>query len=196
MGSAGAFSFYPGKNMGACGEAGAVTTNDEALAQKVRVLRDHGQTRKYSHDVEGFNGRCDALQAAALRVKLKHLPDWTEKRRENAARYVSFLEDCKQIDLPGLHADCMHVYHLFVIQTAQREYVQKQLMDRGVSTGLHYPVPLHLQAAYNEKGLDKGAFPVTEAYSERLLSLPMYPELTVEQISYVCDNLKDIVERL
>ena len=196
MGNAGAFSFYPGKNLGACGEAGAVTTNDEYLAQKVRMLRDHGQSKKYFHDVEGFNGRCDALQAAALRAKLKHLPEWTEKRRNNALLYISFLSECSQIVLPAAHSDCLHVYHLFVIQTEHREAVQEKLGGRGISTGLHYPVPLHLQAAYRDKRHERGSFPATEAYTKKLLSLPMFPELTVEQIRYVCGNLKDIVKSL
>jgi len=196
LGVAGAFSFYPGKNMGACGEAGAVTTNDEALAAKVRMLRDHGQTRKYYHDMEGYNGRCDALQTAALRVKLRHLPDWNERRRVNAKRYGDHLQGCEQILLPKIHPECLHVYHLFVVQTQRRESVQGLLAERGISTGLHYPVPLHMQNAYRKNNLEKGAFPVTEAHAERLLSLPMFPELTNEQIRFVCDNLKEIVRNL
>lgn len=196
MGIAGAFSFYPGKNMGACGEAGAVTTNDDNLAAKVGMLRDHGQSMKYHHEMEGYNGRCDALQAAALRVKLKHLPAWNEARRKNAKRYFELLEDVDEVILPKINQNCVPVYHLFVIQVEERDAVREALGKMGISTGLHYPIPLHFQKAYRYMGLRPGSFPVTEACSKRLLSLPMYPELTQEQIAYVCDCLRTVLRQV
>ena len=190
MGVAAAFSFYPGKNMGACGEAGAVTTNDAQLAGRIRMLRDHGQAKKYHHDLEGYNARCDALQGAALRVKLKHLPEWNEARRAHAQGYCRLLEDCETLTLPEVLDGVLAVWHLFVIQVADRDGVQAALKEKGVATGLHYPVPLHLQKAYAHLGYSEGAFPVTEAYSKRLLSLPMFPELTEDQVAYVCECLR------
>ncbi|MBW1795540.1 MAG: DegT/DnrJ/EryC1/StrS family aminotransferase [Deltaproteobacteria bacterium] len=196
MGIAGAFSFYPGKNMGACGEGGAVTTNDADLASKVRMIRDHGQARKYFHDMEGYNGRCDALQAAALRVKLRHLPAWNESRRRNAQRYLDMLKDIEGIILPEVADYILPVYHLFVIQAYKRDAVADALKQRSISTGLHYPIPLHLQEAYEHLGISKGSFPVTESCAEKLLSLPMFPELTEEQISYVCESIVEVTARL
>ena len=196
IGIAGAFSFYPGKNMGACGEGGAVTTNDENLATKVRMLRDHGQSRKYHHEIEGYNGRCDALQAAALRVKLKHLPAWNEARRKNAQCYFEFLQDTNGIVLPKIHQKCLSVFHLFVIQVEKRDSVQEALAKVGISIGLHYPIPLHLQKVYEHMKLPIGSFPVAEACAKRLLSLPMYPELSEEQIRCVSISLKKVVEDL
>ena len=196
IGIAGAFSFYPGKNMGACGEGGAVTTNDENLAAKVRMLRDHGQSKKYHHETEGYNGRCDAVQAAALRVKLKHLPAWNEARRKNAQRYFELLKDTDGIKLPKINQKCLSVFHLFVIQVKERDIVQEALGKMGISTGLHYPIPLHLQKAYQHMGLAVGSFPVAEACAKRLLSLPKYPELTEEQIRCVASSLKKVVEDL
>jgi dTDP-4-amino-4,6-dideoxygalactose transaminase len=196
MGIAGAFSFYPGKNMGACGEGGAVTTNDENLAAKIRMLRDHGQSKKYHHEMEGYNGRCDALQAAALRVKLKHLPAWNEARRKNAKRYFELLEDVDEVILPKINQNCVPVHHLFVIQVKDRDIVQEALGKMGISTGLHYPIPLHLQKAYEYMGLPPVSFPMAEACAKRLLSLPMFPELTEEQIRCVSSSLKKVVEEL
>lgn len=192
MGVAAAFSFYPGKNMGACGEGGAVTTNDAALADLVRKIRDHGQAQKYYHDIEGYNGRLASVQAAALRVKLRHLPAWSELRRKNAARYLEKLEGVKGVTLPAVLDGCTPVWHLFVIQVDQRDAVQEALKERGVATALHYPVPLHLQKAYAHLGLGEGSLPVTENYAKRLLSLPMFPELTAEQIDHVCDSLRQV----
>lgn len=192
MGIAAAFSFYPGKNMGACGEGGAVTTNDENLAAKACMLRDHGQSRKYHHEMEGYNGRCDALQAAALRIKLKHLPAWNEARRKNAQCYFELLQDSDGIMLPKINENCLSVFHFFVIQIEKRDIVQESLVQKGIFTGLHYPIPLHLQKAYGHMGLAVGSFPVAEACAKRLLSLPMYLELSEEQISYVCDCLNGL----
>lgn len=196
MGIAGAFSFYPGKNLGACGEGGAVTTKDAGLAARVRMIRDHGQAKKYIHAMEGFNGRCDALQAAALCVKLKHLPAWNEARRRNAQYYIDHLRDSDGIVLPKTNPNCLPVFHLFVIQVEKRDNVREALDNMEISTGLHYPIPLHLQKAYAHLGLTTGSFPVAEACANRLLSLPMYPELTKEQIRKVSDNLKQVVKQL
>ena len=194
MGVGAAFSFYPGKNLGACGEGGAVTTNNENLAAKVRMLRDHGQSMKYHHEMEGYNGRCDALQAAALRVKLKHLPAWNEARKNNARCYFEFLQDTDGIVLPKINQNLLPVFHLFVIQVEKRDILREALQKMGISTGLHYPIPLHLQTAYERFGLTAGTFPVAEACAKRLLSLPMYPELSEEQIVYVCDCLGEILK--
>ena len=196
MGVAGAFSFYPGKNLGACGEAGAVTTNDPDLAAKVRMLRDHGQSTKYYHVMEGYNGRCDALQVAALRVKLKHLADWNEARRNKADLYIELLRNVDRVKLPKVADDCTPVYHVFVIQVDNRDQVVEALTSKNISTGLHYPIPLHLQKAYAHLKIPEGSFPVTESYTKRLLSLPLYPELTKEQINYVVESLKRILEVL
>ena len=193
IGLAGAFSFYPGKNMGACGEGGAVTTNDSSIAEKIRMLRDHGQGKKFCHLVEGFNGRCDALQAAVLRVKLKKLPEWNITRRQHAKRYDKLLGEISSITLPKVAESCLHVYHLYVIQTEKRDEVAAELNSRNIGTGLHYPVPLHLQNAYAHLDLHEGALPVAETYAKHLLSLPMFPELTEDQIVYVCECIKEIV---
>lgn len=193
MGSAAGFSFYPGKNMGACGEAGAVATSDADLAQRVRMIRDHGQAKKYYHDIEGFNGRCDALQAAALRVKLRHLPAWNEARRNNAARYQERLAQVRGVVTPSVAEGVLPVWHLFVVQVENRDAVMAAMKEKGIACAMHYPVPLHQQKAYAALGFGKGSFPVTEAYASRLLSLPMFPELTEEQIDYVCESLADCV---
>jgi dTDP-4-amino-4,6-dideoxygalactose transaminase len=192
MGIAAGFSFYPGKNLGACGEAGAVTTGNSEIAQKVRMLRDHGQARKYYHDMEGYNGRCDALQAAALRVKLKHLPEWNEARRMIAQLYLEKLNGAPGIVLPSVCEGVLPVWHLFVIQTENRDEVAEKLRSEGIATGLHYPVPLHLQKAYSHLGLAEGSLPVTEAHCRNLLSLPMYPELSEVQAVHVCDTLRHV----
>lgn len=193
MGIAAASSFYPTKNMGACGEAGAVTTNNAELAEKIRMLRDHGQSRKYFHEVEGYNGRCDAIQAASLRVKLRHLPARNEARRKNAQLYFDLLNGNNGVVLPRVAEGCLHVFHLFVVQVDNRDEVAKVLKERDVSTGLHYPLPLHQQKAYAHLRIATGALPVTEGCAKRILSLPMFPELTEEQITYVCDCLKEVI---
>jgi dTDP-4-amino-4,6-dideoxygalactose transaminase len=179
MGHAGAFSFYPGKNLGACGEGGAVTTNDEAIARKVRMLRDHGQSKKYYHDVEGYNGRLDSIQAGFLSVKLKHLPLWNQSRRERAQRYNDlFAASNANIVTPHEPSWSKAVYHLYVVQVENRQAVQAKLADDGVGTGIHYPIPLHLQKAYANLGYRSGDFPICEKAAERILSLPMFPGLS------------------
>jgi dTDP-4-amino-4,6-dideoxygalactose transaminase len=180
IGRAAAFSFYPGKNLGACGEAGAVTTNDEAVAAKIRMLRDHGQAKKYYHDIEGYNGRLDAMQAGFLHVKLKRLPDWNEKRRQHAERYRQLMGKCEAVILPHEPEWSKAVYHLFVIRVADRERLKGHLAAAGIGTGIHYPIPLHLQKAYASFRYRSGDFPVTERAAAEILSLPMFPGLTEE----------------
>jgi dTDP-4-amino-4,6-dideoxygalactose transaminase len=190
MGKAAAFSFYPGKNLGACGEGGAVTTNDHGLADKVRMLRDHGQSRKYFHDVEGYNGRLDSIQAGILRVKLQHLAEWNSMRRANAAQYSDLLsENSESLRLPFEPSWSRAVYHLYVIQVADRDEVQRHLAAAGVGTGIHYPIPLHLQKAYRSLGYQSGAFPIAEAAATRILSLPMFQNLTLDQQQHVIEQL-------
>ena len=194
MGLAGCFSFYPGKNLGAFGEGGAVVTQDEKLAKEMTMLRDHGQEQKYYHAIEGYNGRLDAIQAGVLRIKLKKLETWNNARREKAAYYSELLSKIDGVITPVEADGAESVYHLYVILADDREGLQKYLGDKGIGTGLHYPVPLHLQKAYNNMGYKEGDFPVTENVSKRLLSLPMFAELTREQIEYVCGSIKKYIE--
>ena len=190
MGVAAAFSFYPGKNLGACGEGGAVTTNDAAVAQKIRMLRDHGQAKKYFHDVEGYNGRLDAIQAGILQIKLKRLPSWNQARRAAAQRYAELFDNANLGWLAGQEpAWSRSVYHLYVIRVQNREALMKQMADANIGTGIHYPVPLHLQNAYMSLGYKAGDFPVAEAVSSEVLSLPMYPQLLAEQQERVVDAI-------
>jgi len=182
MGRAAAFSFYPGKNLGACGEAGAVTTDDDELARRCQMLRDHGQSRKYFHDVEGYNGRLDAIQAGLLRVKLRHLAKWNEQRRERARGYDGLFADAQgRVVLPHVPSWSRPVYHLYVVRVADREELQKDLAVAGVGTGIHYPIPLHLAKAYETLGFRPGDFPVAEHAASQVLSLPVFPELSAEQ---------------
>jgi dTDP-4-amino-4,6-dideoxygalactose transaminase len=181
MGCAAAFSFYPGKNLGACGEAGAITTNDSGMAEKMRMLRDHGQSRKYHHDIEGYNGRLDALQAGILHVKLGHLKAWNEQRRQKAAEYNRLLSNCDSIGLPQEPSWSRGVYHLYVIRINDREGMMKHLKEAGIGSAIHYPVPLHLQRAYVSLNYSTGDFPVTESVAAEIVSLPMYPQLTLQQ---------------
>jgi len=190
IGNMAAFSFYPGKNLGCCGEGGSVTTDDPNLAQTVRMLRDHGQAKKYCHDMEGYNARLSALQCAALRIKLDHLPSWTDARRRNAKLYNEYLKNITEVKTPFVHSWANPVWHLYVILVENRDELQPRLSEMGISTGLHYPIPLHLQKAYSHLGLDVGAFPVTEYCAKKLLSLPMFPEISEEQIRYVVESLK------
>jgi dTDP-4-amino-4,6-dideoxygalactose transaminase len=199
MGLAAAFSFYPGKNLGACGEGGAVTTNSDEIAQKIRMLRDHGQAKKYYHDFEGYNGRLDAIQTGILRVKLKHLTEWNEKRRRHATLYSNLLSEpvtrnskpaTPNIIIPFEPSWTEAVYHLYIIRTKKRDELQKYLSENGINTGLHYPIPLHLQNAYKKSGLTNGSYPITEKVSNEILSLPMFPNLTGEQIEYVSQKIK------
>ena len=182
MGHAAAFSFYPGKNLGACGEAGAVTTDDERLARRCQMLREHGQSRKYFHDLEGYNGRLDAIQAGLLRVKLRHLAKWNEQRQERARGYDALFAGADgTVILPYVPSWSRPVYHLYVVRLADRESLQKDLSAAGIGTGIHYPIPLHLAKAYEALGFHPGDFPVAEQAASQVLSLPMFPGLSLEQ---------------
>jgi dTDP-4-amino-4,6-dideoxygalactose transaminase len=181
IGKAAAFSFYPGKNLGACGEGGAVTTNDPELAKRVRMLRDHGQSRKYFHDIEGCNGRLDSIQAGFLKLKLRHLPEWNEQRRTHAEKYHNLLAPyADAITSPYEPTWSRAVHHLYVVQVEDRDVVQQRLGAAEIGTGIHYPIPLHLQKAYERLGYAPGDFPIAEAAAKRVLSLPMFPGLTSE----------------
>jgi dTDP-4-amino-4,6-dideoxygalactose transaminase len=190
IGDAAAFSFYPSKNLGACGEAGAVTTNDETIEAKVRMIRDHGQSQKYIHAMEGYNGRLDAIQAGILSVKLRHLAVWTEQRRKLAIRYGQLLQTIPGITLPKELPYSKSVYHLYVVRVQERDALQRDLTQAGIGTGVHYPIPLHLQKAYAWLGYAPGDFPVAEQVAAESLSLPMYPQLTCEQQDKVVEALQ------
>jgi dTDP-4-amino-4,6-dideoxygalactose transaminase len=186
----GCFSFYPGKNLGAAGEGGAVVTNDDAIADRLRALRDHAQSERYHHEELGFNYRMDAMQGAVLGVKLAHLNAWTAARRSHAATYGKLL-DSLPLQLPAEGADRRHVWHLYVVLHPGRDRLKVDLDAAGVSTGLHYPIPVHLQRAYDHLGHRVGDFPVAEQVAAECLSLPMYPELTRDQMESVAAALND-----
>ncbi len=194
MGDVGCFSFYPGKNLGACGEGGALVTNDAALARRVRVLRDWGQEEKYIHVVKGFNFRMDALQGAFLGVKLRHLDAWTAARRAIAARYDHALADVPGLRTPPAGLAGEHVYHVYAVRLAERARVAQALADQGIATGMHYPVPVHLQPAWADLGHRRGAFPAAERFAAETLSLPIYPELTPAQADRVSAALTAALE--
>ena len=185
IGKAAGFSFYPGKNLGACGEAGAITTNDPECARQARMLRDHGQARKYFHEMVGYNGRLDAIQAGFLDVKLRHLAKWTEQRRAAATCYNSLLASVSGVTAPYEPTNSRAAYHLYVVRVANRARVQDHLTSQGIGTGIHYPVPLHLQIAYRDLGYKLGDLPITEMVAEQILSLPMFPGLTEQQQQHV-----------
>jgi len=187
IGSLGCFSFYPVKNLGAYGEGGMVVTDDTGYAERLRLLRNWGQSEKYAHTIRGYNYRLDEIQAAVLRVKLHHIERWNEARRSRAALYSRWLEGCRVV-VPVARTDSRHVYHLYAIRTSQRDSCRRRLADAGIETGIHYPIPVHLQPGYADLGYRAGDFPVSERLAEEVLSLPMYPELedaAVETISRV-----------
>lgn len=186
LGDMGCFSFYPGKNLGAYGDGGLITTNDAALAERLRCLRNYGQRRKYEHVEKGLNARLDTLQAAVLSVKLKYLPDWNDARMRHAHSYRRRLANTPGIRPQELAAHSNHIYHLFIIETDRRDDFQKHLESQGIQTGIHYPTPIHLQKAYTDLGHVPGDFPAAERLGSQMLSLPMFPELTEEQIEFVC----------
>ncbi len=190
MGDAGCFSFYPGKNLGAYGEAGAVVTSDPALADKLRILRDHGQRKKYDHAAIGWNARMDGIQAAVLSVKLKYLDQWNDLRRKHARMYMSLLKGVPELTLPREEENRKHIYHVFAVRHSHRDILQAEMANRGIACAIHYPVPIHLQDAYSGMEIKKGRFPLAEKAASEFLSLPMFPELTGEQIETVCDGLK------
>jgi len=190
LGLAGCFSFYPGKNLGACGEGGLLVTDSDAVATAARCLRDWGQKERYNHIAKGFNYRMDAIQGAALGVKLKYLEEWTEKRRRHARHYDQLLDGIGPIERPVEMRGRRHVYHVYAIRSRDRTMLQESLAAQGIQTGLHYPIPVHLQPAYADLGYRRGDFPVSELAAQQVLSLPMYPELTPAQIDTVAEAIK------
>ena len=189
VGDAAAFSFYPGKNLGACGEAGAVTTNNKNVASKIKMIRDHGQAAKYYHDIEGYNGRLDAIQAGILKTKLNCLASWNEQRREHAAEYNRLLGSNRAIVIPVEPQYSRGVYHLYVIRTKDRDQLIGHLNEKGIGTGIHYPIPLHLQKAYASLNYVEGSFPVAERAAKEIVSLPMFPSLTNAQQARVAEEV-------
>ena len=195
MGRAAAFSFYPGKNLGACGEAGAVTTNDAAIAAKIRMLRDHGQAKKYYHDIEGYNGRLDSIQAGILLVKLQHLAEWNDQRRTRAAEYNRLFDAAgSPVKVPYEPSWSRAVYHLYVVRTGDREKLMAYLKERDIGTGIHYPIPLHLQKAYRHKEHHEGDFSICEKVAREIVSLPMCPQLKSDQQQTVVNTIAQFVE--
>jgi len=192
LGHAAAFSFYPGKNLGAFGDGGMVVTNDHEIAKRLEMLRNYGQKEKYHHQFRGYNRRLDTLQAAILRVKLKYLDKWNAARRWNAKLYQECLDGAGVVT-PNEAAGAESVWHLYVIRTENRDMVRENLLGRGISPGIHYPIPIHLQPAYKDLGYKRGDFPITEGHAERILSLPMYAELTPESIKYVAQSIQTVL---
>jgi dTDP-4-amino-4,6-dideoxygalactose transaminase len=190
LGRLGCFSFYPSKNLGALGDGGAVTTHDADLAARLRLLRDHGQTAKYTHGTVGYNARLDGLQAALLRVKLPHLDAWNTRRQAVAAAYHHGLAGLPGLTLPETVPDREHVYHLFVVRCRERDALRAHLSDCGIATGIHYPAPLHLQPAFASLGYHPGDLPASEAAAREVLALPLYPELTDAAVASVCDVVR------
>ncbi|MBI4641836.1 MAG: DegT/DnrJ/EryC1/StrS family aminotransferase [Candidatus Tectomicrobia bacterium] len=190
LGDAGCFSFYPSKNLGAYGDGGMILTNSEELAQEIRLLRDYGQIRKYHHEIKGFNSRLDTIQASILLVKLKKLEEWNRVRRQHAELYTQLLQETDLI-LPEPAPYGEHVYHLYVVRSPQRDALAHHLKARGIATGIHYPIPIHLQNAYQELRYRPGDFPIAESYAQTVLSLPMYPELRTDQIQYIAESIRE-----
>jgi dTDP-4-amino-4,6-dideoxygalactose transaminase len=196
MGRAAAFSFYPGKNLGACGEAGAATTNDASIAKKISMLRDHGQAKKYYHDIEGYNGRLDALQAGLLHEKLAHLAKWNTQRRKHATEYNRLFAAADDAVVPPFEPSWSRaVFHLYVIRTEDREGMGTHLKAAGIGSGIHYPIPLHLQKAYSSMGYKAGDFPECEKAAAEILSLPMFPQLTTDQQARVAKEVLNFTAR-
>lgn len=193
LGHMAAHSFYYSKNLGAYGEAGMVTTNDDDLANRLRMLRDHGSPQRYQHELIGFNGRLDEIQAAVLRAKLPHLEDWNRGRRANAAHYTELLSQIEDIIPPQTADHAEHVFHLYVARVPRRDALLSHLKEREVGTGIHYPIPCHLQPAFRGLGYQPGDLPVTEKITSEIISLPMYAELTAEQRIYVAEAIRDFV---
>lgn len=193
LGDAACFSFYPGKNLGAFGEAGAVVTNNDELDATIRILRDHGQIRKYHHTMVGWNGRMDGIQGAVLRVKLRHLEKGNKLRRAHAAHYTQALAEIEGVITPVEAVDRRHVYHVYAIRVAERDELMRRLAENGIGCGIHYPIPVHLQEAYRSLGHQRHAFPVAERCAAEFVSLPMFPELTTAQVEMVVQEVKEAV---
>ena len=194
FGDATTFSFYPGKNLGAYGDGGAVVTNDEELARRVRMIANHGRIEKYNHEIEGVNSRLDSLQAAVLSIKLKYIHDWNRSRNINAKLYCELLAGHNGIVLPEIPEDCFHVFHLFVVRVQNRTKVKELLAEKGISTGVHYPIALHNLAAYKYLGHKGDDFPVANRYQNEIMSLPMFAELSEDEIKYVANALNEAVK--
>ena len=194
MGDVGCFSFYPGKNLGAYGEAGAIVTNDEDLYKRLKMLRDHGQSSKYYHNEIGWNARMDGIQGAILSVKLKYIDKWNEARRQKAAIYDEYLKNNASVIHPKQASYAKHIFHVYAIRIRDRDNLLKKLKEEEIACGIHYPIPIHLQKAYNCLDHKKGDFPISERCSEEFLSLPMYPELKKEQIDLVVGELNKVLE--
>lgn len=192
IGDAGCFSFYPSKNLGCYGDGGAVVTNNKDIASKVSMLRDHGRKEKYVHEFEGHNSRLDALQAVVLQVKLKYIDKWNERRRENAQYYTELLSDVNVVTVPEILTGTVPVFHLYVIKVNDRDALMAGLKEEGIETGVHYPLPLHLQPAYAYLGNKKGSYPAAEFATKHIVSLPMFPELRMEQIEMVVDAIREL----
>jgi dTDP-4-amino-4,6-dideoxygalactose transaminase len=193
MGALAAFSFYPGKNLGAYGEGGAVVSNDTEMVRQIRMLRDWGSARRYEHTFKGFNYRMEAFQGAILRVKMKYIEAWTEARRSRAAVYARALADAP-MQLPEERPGCRHVYHVYAVRTPERDRIHATLREQGIHTGIHYPIPIHLQPAHADLGYKTRDFPVSEQLANEVLSLPMFPELTDEQIDEVATAVRDVLQ--
>ena len=193
LGDAACFSFYPGKNLGAFGEAGAVVTHNAELEEKIRILRDHGQVRKYHHTMVGWNGRMDGIQAAILRIKLRYLERGNQLRRSHAAQYGVTLQHVEELITPFRAASVLHVYHIYAIRVQNRDEVVRRLADKGIGSGVHYPVPIHLQKAYSSLGYERGSFPIAERCAIEFVSLPMFPELTPKQLEIVAQGVREAI---
>ena len=194
LADAGCFSFYPGKNLGAYGEGGAIVTNNSELNHKIRLFRDHGQSQKYYHEIIGWNARLDGFQGAILNVKLKYLSDWNEARRKNAQRYTELLSEIAGVTVPFEAEYAKHVYHVYAIRVQNRDQLINYLKEKEIYCGIHYPIPIHLQAAYKFLNLPEGSFPVAEKCAAEYVSLPMFPELTGEQIEYAVNNIESFIK--
>ena len=194
LGLAGCFSFYPGKNLGAYGEGGAAVSSDARMLQQMRLLRDWGSPRRYEHTLKGFNYRMDGIQGAILRVKMKYIDAWTEARRSRAAVYARHLSDAP-VQLPRERAGCRHVYHVYAVRTRERQRMQAALQAQGIHTGVHYPIPVHLQPAHADLGYKRGDFPVSEQLADEVLSLPMFPELTDGQVEEICTVVRGVLQQ-
>lgn len=195
FGDAACFSFYPSKNIGAYGDAGIIVTNNKELCEKIKMMRNYGQSQKYHHDFPGYNSRMDALQAAILLVKMKYVEKWNKMRRKNAKLYNELLTEIKGVITPFEHKDCKHVYYVYVIRVKKRDKLREFLKSKGVESGVHYPIPIHLLKAYSYLGLGPGSFPVAERVAKEILSLPMFPLLKEEEIQYVVDCIKEFVKK-
>lgn len=195
LGTGAGFSFYPGKNLGAPGEGGAVTSNDSALIARIRQYREHGQAQKYIHEYVGYNCRMPTVMASALTIKLRHLQAWTDRRNAAAQAYGAGLAGVEGVELPRIADQRTHAFHLYVVHVKERDQVRDALQEKGIASGIHYPIPCHLQPCFADAGYEEGQFPVSEYNASHCVSLPMFPELTSEQVAYVCEGLKQAIGR-